>query len=330
MVFRWLTIPKTRGIIEITTWHDDKTVLGTSLWAIDLAEFVTDLPNGQLLSSDYDPVECMRSFDSFDDLEAATGIDDYCMNIYLIQAIQGNLTASLDRFQGIVDNSYNSDFNWYKKAIQASAPGSLKEFLKAHVDEYFDCTCVPMDIVTRTPVTDTKSKTCDCPYAPKEGAYCKYEWEAKDKDRFETDILNSAGIAPDWLLYGYDGSHCPHDPMTGLNQCFGSVNDGIPTLEGGFTISNPKDIISDQLPKLKNFHTQLGVISTLSASNAYDGDTSDVVDGASTFALMVSQSVISMKQVAKIGEDFEDDWIKFIAITFVTALLYDSRNRRGC
>lgn len=100
------------------------------------------------------------------------------------------------------------------------------------------------------------------------------------------------------------------------------MNDGIPTLEGGFTISNPKDIISDQLPKLKNFHTQLGVISTLSASDAYDGDTSDVADGASTLALMVSQSVTSMKQVAKIGEDFEDDWINFIAITFVTGLLY--------
>ncbi|KGO67583.1 Glycoside hydrolase, superfamily [Penicillium italicum] len=291
MVFGWLTIPKTRGIIEVTTWHDDKTVLGTSLRAIDLTEFVTELPNGQLLPSDYDPVEFTRSFDSLGDLEAATGIDDYY----------------------IMDDSYNSDFNWYKKAIQASAPGSLKEFLKAHVDEYFDCTRVQMDIITQ-------------------GAYYKYEWEAKDKDknRFETDILNSAEISPDWLLYGYDGSHCPHDLTTGLNQCSGSVNDGIHTLEGVFTISNPKDIISDQLPKLKNFHTQLGVISTLSASDAYDGDTNDVADGASTLALMVSQSVTSMKQVAKIGEDFEDDWIKFIAITFVTALLYDSRNRRGC
>ncbi|KAJ5185781.1 class V chitinase [Penicillium cf. griseofulvum] len=306
---------------RITTWHDDKTVLGTSLWAIDLTEFVTELPNGQRLPSDYEQIDCTRSFDSLDDLEVATGIDDYCMNIYLIQAIQGNLTASLDKYQEIMDDGYDDDFGWYKKAIQESAPESLKKFLKAHVDEYFACTCVPMDITTRAPMKGAKSKTCDCPYAPKEGAYYKYEWEAKDKDKFETDLMKSVGIAPDWLMYGYDGSHCTHDPMTGLNQCSGSVNDGIPTLEGGFTISNPKDIISGQLPKLKNFHNQLGVISTLSTNDAYDGDTSDVVDGASTLALMVSQSVTSMKQVAKIGEDYKDDWIKIIVITFVSAVL---------
>jgi GH18 family chitinase len=306
---------------RITTWHSDKTVLGTSLWAIDLTEFVVQLPNGQAMDSSFKSISCTRLFDNLDDLEAATGIDDYCMNTYLIQAINGNLTASLDKYQDIMDNGYNDDFDWYKKAVHQSAPESLKSFLKAHADEYFDCTCVPMDINTRFPVDGAKNKTCDCPYNPKEGGYYEYWWDIKDKAKFEKDILNSAGISPDWMLYGYDGSHCTHDTTTGVNQCAGSVNRGNPTLEGGYTISNPKDIISDQLPKIKTFQKQLSFIGTLSANDAYDGDTSDVVDGASMLALMVSQSVTSMKQVAKVGEDYKDTWVKEIVILFVTALL---------
>jgi hypothetical protein len=47
-----------------------------------------------------------------------------------------------------------------------------------------------------------------------------------------------------------------------------TVNRGNPTL-GGYTISSPKDIISDQLPKIKTFQKQLGFIGTLSANDAY-------------------------------------------------------------
>ncbi|CAG8418245.1 unnamed protein product [Penicillium salamii] len=307
---------------RITTWHKDKTVLGTSLWAIDLTEFVTELPNGQAVGDlSYEPVSCTKSFDNLDDLEAATGIDERCMNIYLIQAINGNLTASLDKYDDIMSDGYNDDFDWYKKAVHESAPESLKSFLKNHAGKYFDCTSIGMNQDTRTPLKGAKNETSKCPSNPKDTGYFEFWWDVKDKDKFETDILKSAGISSDWLSYGIDGTHCEADFTSHSTHCSGSVNNGMPHLTPGYTISNPKDIISDQLPKIKTFQEQLEFISAIAGKDAYNGETSDVVDGASMLALMVSQSVTSMKQVMKVGEDYKDNWIEEVVILFITALL---------
>ncbi|KAJ5280182.1 class V chitinase [Penicillium angulare] len=308
---------------RIMEWYNDKTVLGTSLWAIDLTEFVVGLPNGQRLEP-FEISTCGDSFDSLDDLEAATGIDEFCMNTYLMQALNGNLTASLKKYQDLLDDGYDDEFNWYKKAVEESAPNSLKDFLKNHADDYFECSCVPMSSTTRSPIDGADNSTSQCPYAPKEGGYQECWWDANDKDGFEEDVMTSAGISSDWLLYGYDGSHCERDlnnPMSGNFICSGSANRGNPTLKPGYTITNPKDTISDRLPSIKTLQDNLSFISMLSAENAYEGDTSDVVDGAALLTLMVSQSVTSMKQVAEVGEEYKDNWITEVVVLFVTALL---------
>lgn len=178
-----------------------------------------------------------------------------------------------------------------------------------------------MDPNTRFPVPDSDNKTSDCPSNPKDTGYAEFWWEAKDKQKFEANILKSAGISLDWLKYGIDGTHCTHDPMTGANTCLGSVNRGMPTLEGGFTVSNPKDIISQRLPNITTFQDQLDFISMLSANAAYSDSTSNVVDGASMLSFMVSQSVSSMGQVADVGEEYKEDWIKEVVLLFVTAFL---------
>ncbi|KAL4783388.1 hypothetical protein BJX76DRAFT_358029 [Aspergillus varians] len=305
---------------RITDWHSNRTVLGTSLWAIDLTDFVVELPSGQALKP-FEAVDCTDLFDNLDDLEAATGIDDYCINTYLMQAINGNLTASLSKYQDLLDHGYDDQFNWYKKAVHASAPRSLQNFLKHHASEYFTCTGVIMSPITQAPDKNAENKTTVCPYESKDTGYAENWWEVKDKSKFEADILSSAGISPDWLYYGVDGSRCVHDPLTGVNQCSGSRNMGMPSLEGGYTISNPKEIISARLPNITTFQGQLDFIAMLSANNAYDGDTSDVVDGASMLAFMVSQSVTSMSQVAKVGEEYKEDWIKEVVLLFVTGVL---------
>lgn len=51
-----------------------------------------------------------------DDLESATGIDDHCMNIYLLQALSGNLKATLDAYRDELDNNYDEKFGWYEEA----------------------------------------------------------------------------------------------------------------------------------------------------------------------------------------------------------------------
>lgn len=303
-----------------TTWHGDKTVRGTCLWAIDLTDFVVELPNGQAMDP-FEPVSCTDSFDNLDDLEAATGIDDYCMNTYLMQAINGNLTASLKKYHDIMDDGYDDQFKWYKKAVHTSAPQSLKNFLKDHANEYFDCTSVVMNPYTRAPDSDADNKTSDCPSDPKDTGYAEFYWKAKDKPKFEADVLKSAGISSDWLIYDIDGTHCKHDQLTGVNHCGGSINMGMPALGEGFKIDNPKDVISQRLPNITTFQEHLDFISILSANDAYGDSTSDVVDGASMLALMVSQSVTSMSQVSKVGEEYKEDWTKEVVLLFVTAFL---------
>ena len=225
---------------------------------------------------------------NLDDLEAATGIDDYCMNTYMMQAINGNLTASLKKYKDLMGDGYDDQFKWYKKAVHESAPESLKNFLQDHANEYFDCTSVVMDPTTHSPDSHADNRTSDCPSNPKDTGYAEFWWKAKDKPKFEAELLKSAGISSDWLIYDIDGTHCTHDPMTGVNQCFGSVNIGMPSLGTGFAINNPKDIISQRLPNITTFQDQLDFISMLSANSAYGDSTSDVVDGASVLALMVS------------------------------------------
>ena len=154
---------------RITTWHGDETVRGTCLWAIDLTEFVVELPNSQAMDLSFELSSCTDSFDNLEDLEAATRIDDYCMNTYLMQAVNGKA---------------------------------------------------------------------------------------------------------------------------------GSINMDIPSLGEELTINNPKDVISQRLPNITTFQEHLDFISILSANVAYGDSTSDVVDGASMLAFMVSKSVTSMSQVS--------------------------------
>lgn len=303
---------------RMTDWWYNRTVLGTSLWALDLTDFVVELPDGTALEP-FQMIECTESFDNLDDLESATGINDYCMNTYMMQALHGNLTKSVDRYQDVLDNDYDQKFGWYKEAVRHSAPGSLESFLKKHASKYFDCTCMQLGS-NGLYLPGAKNKTCECPHNPHEGASYHYWWAAKDKDQFETDLLKTAGISSDWLMYVAGGAHCEvhmHTPTV----CGGSVADGMPSLKEDYQISNPKQVISQRLPNIKSFRDQLDFIAMLSANDAYLGDTSDVVEGASMLALMLSSSVSSMKQVAAIGKKYEDEKIKEIILLFVTSIL---------
>jgi GH18 family chitinase len=190
----------------------------TALWALDLTEFVSEDSDGSRLGTIY-PTNCTRSYDNMDDLEAATGIDDFCMNIYLMQALSGNLTASLKKYQDILDDDYDKKFGWYEEAVRESAPLSLQSFLKANDTKYFDC--------TQSEDADGGKKHTDkgCVHDRELGLSVNVYWSVHDKKKFETDLAAKTGISSDWLRWDMD-LESYHDPSTGDNGH--TVNHGKP------------------------------------------------------------------------------------------------------
>ncbi|GLA97771.1 hypothetical protein AtubIFM61612_001995 [Aspergillus tubingensis] len=305
---------------RITEWWYNRTVLGTSLWAIDLTEFVAELPDGTVLPPLTLP-NCDQAFTSLDDVEAsADSIDPECMNLYLIQALKSNLSSSVSAYHDVMKTDYDKKFGWYQDAVREQFPRSLQAFLKANASNYFECTSQGM--VPRSEEPEGKNVSSSCPSNPKDTGYAIFYWTATDKDGFLEDLEDTTGISPDQLVWEIDASQCvsspdPSQPMI----CSGSRNIGMPTLPPDFTVSNPRDIISARLPNITTFEEQSTTIATLADSDLYLGDTIDVVDGASLLVLMVSNSIASMKSVESIGEEYHKEQVEEAILLFVTAFL---------
>ena len=126
---------------------------------------------------------------------------------------------------------------------------------------------------------------------------------------------------PDQLLWNIDKSHCTPSIPPQPGVCSGNRNIGKPVSPDNFTVSNPKSITSGRLPNITTTTGQSNTLASLSTSDLYLGDTSDVVDGASMLVLMGSNSITSMKSVEKIGEEYHKEQVEEIIPIFVTPLI---------
>ncbi|RDH28098.1 hypothetical protein BDQ94DRAFT_175094 [Aspergillus welwitschiae] len=240
---------------RITEWWYNRTVLGTSLWAIYLTEFIAELPDGTVLPPVTLP-NCDQAFTSLDDVEAsADSIDPGCMNLYLIQALKSNLSPSVSAYHEVMKTDYDKKFGWYQDAVREQFPRSLQDFLKANASNYFECTSQGM--VPRSEEPEGKNVSSSCPSNPKDTGYAIFYWTAKDKDGFLEDLEDTTGTSPDQLVWEIDASQCVSSPDPSQpTMCSGSRNIGMPNLPPDFTVSNPKDIISARLPNITIFEEQ--------------------------------------------------------------------------
>ncbi|RJE17559.1 LysM domain protein [Aspergillus sclerotialis] len=285
---------------------------GTVLWAMDLTEFVSEYANGTRMEPPQ-AVDCSRSFDNLDDLEAATDIDDFCMNTYIMQALSRNLTASLDKYHDLLDNDYNEKFGYYADAVKKSAPTSLSKFTAANASTYFTCyKSIQNDDGTYTNYTD---KGCFSEHMSENDIY----WVPHDKTKFEDDLTATSGISADWLKWGTKDER-EHDGYTG--EEWSCHYHGVPMMKDDYKVDNPKDVVSKRLPNIKDFHETLDFTAFLSQQSLYSGEGSDVVDGAGMLVFMVSSSVANMEQVSEIGEEVEEEEILNTVLWFVTAVLF--------
>lgn len=293
---------------RLVDWWINGHFKGTALWALDLTEFVSENADGTRISPIY-PINCTLSFDNLDDLESASDIDDYCMNIYILQALSGNLTASLSKYQNELDDGYDKKFGWYEEAVRGSAPISLASFLAKNATKYFDCTITDMgkNYTDRGCISVDQFKT-DC------------YWTAHNRTLFEQDLFEVSGISSDWFTYETYEDTGIRGARTG--DVWNAEYYGQPHLKKDFKINNPKDAISKRMASITELQSTLDFTAFLANESMYMGDVSDAVDGASLAVFMISTSVTSMSQVADTGQHYEDDKVKNMILMFVTAVLF--------
>ncbi|KAJ5096653.1 hypothetical protein N7456_007374 [Penicillium angulare] len=299
---------------RISEWWYNRTVLGTSLWAIDLDAFVAELPDGTVAEPPK-LVNCDQAFTSLDDVEAAAdSIDDECMNMYLIQALHGNLTSSLTAYHDVMKTHYDQKFGWYKDAVRLQFPRNLASFLSTNSSKYFTCTFTGLDRETHQPWGP--NDTAPCPSDAESTSYEKYWWTAKDKDAFLADLEETTGITSGQLSWEENETHC-----SGVSTCRGSIDIGKPTLKKDFPVGNPKEIISARLPNITTFQDQSDTLLSLASADLYTGNLTDVVDGASVMVLMISNSITSMKSVEKVGSEYHKDVVENAIMLFVMSII---------
>lgn len=95
---------------------------------MDLNEFVAELPDGTVLQP-LKLTNCDQVFDSLNDVEAAADlIDPKCMNTYLIQALNGNLTSSLTKYHDILKTTMMRSFAGTRMPSEISSLNLLPRF----------------------------------------------------------------------------------------------------------------------------------------------------------------------------------------------------------
>ena len=78
-------------------------------------------------------------------LTAATA-DTQCLTQYTLEVLQKNLQSSLDRYNNIMADHYDTKFNTFASALVANAPRQVHDFVLAHGSSYFTCVVTELQL----------------------------------------------------------------------------------------------------------------------------------------------------------------------------------------
>lgn len=185
---------------------------GTIDWAVDLQEY-TDDEGWSVNGTDYDimppdngdsKVVCEGSYDTLEDIEAnMDNIEKSCESQYLLEFLQKNLTASLKKYDQLMEDGYDRDFNIYANAVVDGSDKVVSDFMLNNGDDYFSCI-----------VTETVSccDYCNSQYTSQEDRdiNCRY---CEEYDCVRDSICDNPGVHCDPMEYRYRNytQPCPPD-----------------------------------------------------------------------------------------------------------------------
>jgi chitinase len=127
-----------------TGYYKGLNFAGIVDWAIDLNTW-TDQDqdpfddNDDLPSPAPDVPRCEATFNSIDDLDAASGIPDNCKAQYIVQALSNTLDGAMKNYTDMMNNGYDGKFDTYSHAVADSAGNTVRDFVNQNGNKYFSC-----------------------------------------------------------------------------------------------------------------------------------------------------------------------------------------------
>lgn len=318
---------------EWVAWMDDDTktarinkykelnFAGVIDWAVDLAggRDYQNLPDEEELAEIVCPD---RSFSDLQDLEQNGGdLPAPCAAEQAMEILTKMLDDAVSKFHNLDNEKYDKRFKQYIEAVKAISTANIGECMSWNgngpCNKYFDCT-----------FQDSGGQSSgSCPmteYDPFSDASFTIVYDLQDKEGLFKTLAEDFGVSGDWITFEdqtQEDRCVGRAPPPGANprpvdqgapverrQCmeYKRVFKGFPTIKDDSKIPNPKEAIQASLENIDELYSEITLASIDIALGIWEGSDSELVEAVSLPILMIVQSVNSMEQIHKIGEEIED------------------------
>lgn len=282
--------------------------LGTVDWAIDLAAF-TEAEEQTM--EPYPDCPNADNYHTVDDIIADSSIPDFCMNMYLMNALSETLSASLQNYTDIMKDGYDGKYNAYAREVRGQGYWAWQDVWGDDQNTYFTC----------LETEKGKNKTVSCGGTP---GGSDYYYVVKDETTFCNDLDSKYNLDCSWITWT-SGSYS--DPGQGGIPCerFGDCpDDGTiywPNLDDNFAVFDPSELITASLSNYTGFSNWLDASAQAAQGYMFPPLDGDAVDASSTMVFSVQSAVQAMQQVADVGAQAEAEQRKEMILAFITAFL---------
>lgn len=201
-----------------------------------------------------------------------------------------------------LNGDYDDRFNSYVKFTKEQIPYLLNSFMEKYEgpgNKYFSCNLQLDD--------NDESHIKPCPWSRVDlASYDKYiiTYKLEDEKGFYSELEKTYGITPDWIKFGTDNKNntCHSANCTSTDYTWRNF----PMEADNINVTNPKDVINKAMPGYSALFGTLGGKYFDVAFGTWPGDTSDLLNVLSMPVSLAIQAVENMKQVAKIGHDYDE------------------------
>lgn len=285
---------------------------------------------------------CPSKYDTLENVEKSkSSIPQHCLDKYLLQTQLNTLGTALSDYNSILRDGYDDKFKAYQRSVLQQVPDQINKFMEgAQASGNWTCTETRTVICCRgcqnhaactNPMCDfstdckpgatKKTTTVDCPASisnnlreqlpvPVETTYT-----LKNEQGFWEGLMAAYGIPQDWVNIGerlaYFGKGCEGvagdrtSPDTST-ECFKKSSvywHNFPTMKPGAAMDDPKDSVSKSYDTFKNIYDRATVSLGFAQWDLYEASSTDMLATAALPAMLLTDAVDNMRQIAKAGEE---------------------------
>lgn len=285
---------------------------------------------------------CPSKYNTLENVEKSkSSIPQHCLDKYLLQTQLNTLGTALSDYNSILRDGYDDKFKAYQRSVLQQVPDQINKFMEgAQASGNWTCTETRTVICCRgcqnhaactnpmcdfstdcKPGTTKKTTTVDCPASisnnlreqlpvPVETTYT-----LKNEQGFWEGLMAAYGIPQDWVNIGerlaYFGKGCEGvagdrtSPITST-ECFKKSSvywHNFPTMKPGAAMDDPKDSVSKSYDTFKNIYDRATVSLGFAQWNLYEASSTDMLATAALPAMLLTDAVDNMRQIAKAGEE---------------------------